>query len=320
MSAPALVTGCAGYIGTHLCEDLLATGQTVVGVDNFTYGNHSAVLHLVGHPRFRLVHCDVRDTSRLLDVASGVGVVYHLAAVVGAPACAKRPDAHEVNAGATARLARRLSRAQRLVYANTESCYGDTGGKKVIDEGAPIAPLSLYAKSKQEGEDAVLDHPRGAAVRLATVFGASARMRFDLMVNDWCREMYRRRSDPSPFEVYEPGHWRSFVHVGDAARALMFLGHVADRADGAYNVSPADGNMTKMQLALFIADMAGVDTSLVREGPGRDPDQRNYRVSSERLFKTGFRFENGLRDGVGEVLQFLGSGVDTADRTKWGNA
>lgn len=295
-----LVTGCAGYVGSVLCQHLLVNAFEVYGVDSFIYANEPAIFGLLGHENFHLFLQDVRDVPALRPILAKVDMVIPLAGVVGAPACNKNPlFAHQVNHHAVRDLVAKLSPGQRVVYPNTNSGYGQTEGNEYITEKSPMRPISLYGATKVAAEKVVLDHPMGVALRLATVFGPSPRMRFDLMVNDFTAAL----ATTGILEVFDPAYKRNFVHVRDVSRVFlrMLLDH---RLNGAFNVGLPDANMSKLELAYFVAGTLNLyPMDAVSVGVGNDPDKRNYLVSNEKLLATGFCFAHDLQHGVQDVAQ-----------------
>lgn len=297
-----VVTGAAGYVGSVLCQHLLRRGYKVLGVDSFIHNNQRAMFHLLGDRRFSLLQHDVRDVAGLKPFVRHADAVVPLAAVVGAPACDRNPEfATQVNYEAVRGLVRSLSANQMVVYPNTNSGYGQTDGESFVTEADPLLPVSHYGKTKVEAEKAVLDHPRGIALRLATVFGPSPRMRFDLLVNDFTRRLCQDRQ----LEVFEPHFKRNFVHVRDVARAFEFG---LEDPDGGrvFNVGLPDANLSKLELAYVVAGTLGMyPPSVVSVGEGEDPDKRNYLVSSDRLLLSGFEFRHTLSDGIQDVAGML---------------
>jgi nucleoside-diphosphate-sugar epimerase len=270
-----------------------------MGVDNLMFGDFqkAALMPLLFNKNFHFYQGDVRHTTQLRFLVSKADVVIPLAAWVGAPICSRDPvQATEVNFGAIASLVHDMSKQQRLIYPNTNSGYGETDGTKFCTEEDPLNPISIYGISKCDAEKVVLEHPNSVAFRLATVFGGSPRMRFDLMVNDFTEKLCRGGT----LEVFDPDFKRNFVGVKDVARAFSFAVFNHELA-GVYNLGYPHANLTKIELAYQIAATLGLGREAVVVGSGYDPDRRNYLVSSDKIRKEGFEFEHTLERGITEV-------------------
>ena len=222
-----LVTGGAGYVGSTLVPLLLEQGHRVRVLDVLLHGGTS-LLSVWNHPSFEFVHADIRNSRGLEQSLEGVDAVVHLAAIVGDPACARQPDeAREINLDASLGLLEQCRRANvgRLVFASTCSNYGrmaDANG--YVDESSTLAPVSLYAETKVAFEQALLDTQASAylcatPLRFATVYGVSSRMRFDLTVNEFTKEMLTKKR----LVVFGEQFWRPYVHVVDVARAIALV-------------------------------------------------------------------------------------------------
>lgn len=305
MRMRVLVTGAAGYVGVPTCARLLAAGFAVTGLDSLRYDNGPSLAGLVGEHRFRFVRADVRDRAAVAAEVRRVDAVVHLAALVGAPVCRRCVDeAYPVNQAAVEALVAELASSQRLVYPHTNSGYG-RGGNEPVTEDRPQRPLTTYAASKLGGEVAALSRGNSVSLRLATVFGASPRMRWDLMVNDWVAQMVRLEADwragreDETFVVFEPQFRRNFVHVRDVAGAILHALH--NDYEGPVNVGLCSANLRKAELAGLIARRLGLPERAVSFGTGSDPDQRDYVVSNRRALDLGMSFAHGLEAGIDEV-------------------
>lgn len=298
--ARVLVTGGAGYIGSVLVPALLGRGHTVTVVDSFMFGQAS-LAHVCHEPGFRLVRGDVRSAGLMGPLEREADIIIPLAALVGAPLCDRDPIAAvTVNRDAVLAMLDRLGSEQRVVMPISNSGYGIGEAGKFCTEDTPMRPISLYGRTKVEVEEALLaTHQNAISFRLATVFGMSPRMRFDLLVNDFTLRAYRDR-----FIVVFEGHFkRNYVHVRDVARVFL---HGIDRFEQmrgrAYNVGLADANLSKLELCALIRRQ--VPDFVYLESPiNEDPDKRDYIVSNARLEATGFSAERTLDDGIGEVLK-----------------
>ena len=298
--ARILVTGGAGYIGSTLVPALLDAGHRVTVVDNFLFDQPSlaAVCH---HRCLTIVRGDVRSMTTMAPLVAGADVIIPLAALVGAPLCDRDPIAAEtVNRDAVVQMLPRLGRGQRVLMPISNSGYGIGEKGRHCTEETPMRPISLYGRTKVEVEEALLGrHENAISLRLATVFGMSPRMRFDLLVND-----FTLRACRDGFVVVFEGHFtRNFIHVRDVARAFLHgMDHFDAMRGEAYNVGLSDANLTKLELCAAIE----------RHVPGfayleshihEDPDKRDYIVSNEKLEATGFRPAYSLDDGIAELVK-----------------
>src|SRR5437763_17014604 len=162
MSDHVLVTGGLGYIGSIVCEHLLDAGFRVTALDNLHHGTpEQGLYHLCAHQGFDFLQADVRDEAAMRAALRPADVVVHLAAVVGAPACDRDPIlATTVNLDAVRLLDRLRSPRQLVIYPNTNSGYGATSGESFCTEDSPLAPISLYGRTKVEAERVLLARPR----------------------------------------------------------------------------------------------------------------------------------------------------------------
>lgn len=300
-----LVTGAAGYIGSVLCPALLAAGHHVTALDSFRYGNQQAtsLAACCADQRFDLLGADVRDEATLRELVPKHDTVIWLAALVGAPLCDRCPDeAREVNQTSMERFSRAnyVSQNQLILMPNTNSGYG-IGGDAECDETSPLSPISHYGQTKVAAEQALLEnHDFSVAFRLATVFGASPRMRIDLLVNDFVLRALRDHA----LTIFEASARRNFVHVRDVADAFLFALSNPDRllrAGHVFNLGNDDANVTKLDLAIEIRKQ--IQDLDIFECSGVDPDQRNYLVSNARLRAAGFAAQRSLTQGIDELLK-----------------
>jgi nucleoside-diphosphate-sugar epimerase len=295
-----LVTGGAGYIGSILVPALLDRGFAVTVVDNFMYEQDSLAACCY-HKAFSLVRADVRAMEVMRPLVKTADIIIPLAALVGAPLCDRDPmAATSTNKQAIVDMLGMIGAAQRVLLPVTNSGYGVGESGQFCTEETPIRPVSLYGRDKVEVERILMErHPNAISFRLATVFGMSPRMRLDLLVNDFT---YRACTDR--FIVLFESHFkRNFIHVRDAARAFL---HGIDNFEAMrgqiYNVGLSDANLSKRELCDRIR--AHVPGFVVHESNiGKDPDERDYIVSNEKVERTGYRPAFSLDDGIAELVK-----------------
>jgi nucleoside-diphosphate-sugar epimerase len=292
-----LVTGGAGYVGSTLVPVLLDAGHEVRVLDNLRFGGQG-LLGCARHRGFSLVEGDVRNPAVVASAVDGMDAIVHLAAIVGYPACKKEPDlAYAINVEGTRNVIAARRPGQRLVFASTGSVYGAVPDY-VCHEDTPRAPITLYGETKAEAEKLILAAGDAVALRYATAFGASPRMRVDLMPNDFTYQAVHNRS----LILYEGGFKRTFVHVVDMARSISFaLDNWADIVDDVYNVGHESMNFTKAELAHKILEY--VDYYLYFAEMASDADKRDYEVSYAKIRSKGFETTIDLDTGLVELVK-----------------
>ena len=297
------VTGGAGYIGACVVEELLGAGHAVTVLDNLAYGQHDVAAGLAARGA-TVIRGDVRDPAARRRSLAGAEALVHLAAIVGDPACAARPElADAVNVQASRALLRDAAGLERLVFASTCSNYGRMAhAGSAVDETAPLRPVSLYARQKVTIEQEL--PVRATGLRFATVYGVAARMRFDLTVNQFTRDLWLGR----PLQVFGEQFWRPYVHVRDVAGAvaLVLSAPRARVAGRVFNVGHSAENYRKLDLVeLIVGRLGRGDVSYVH----RDEDPRDYRVDFSRVRdELGFVPERTVVDGVDELVDALAQG------------
>jgi nucleoside-diphosphate-sugar epimerase len=227
-------------------------------------------------------------------------VVIHLAGLVGAAACDRDPTlAETVNVDSVRVLNRLRSPRQLVIFPNTNSGYGTTSGIAYCTEDSPLEPISLYGRTKVEAERILLDSPNTVALRLATVFGVSPRMRLDLLVNHFVHAAVQE----GYLVIFEKDFKRNFVHVRDVADCMLHvLSHAEAMVGKPYNLGLDAANISKEELALKVKQhVPGLYIHFA--AIGQDPDKRNYIVSNQRLRGAGFAARRSLDDGIRELLK-----------------
>jgi nucleoside-diphosphate-sugar epimerase len=307
-----LVTGGAGYLGSVLVDELLARGHRVRVLDSLLHGSVSSLLLVWGHEGFEFVRGDIRESAARRAALEDVDTVVHLAAIVGDPACAREPKlARRINLEATQLLLAeaRNTGVQRFLFASTCSNYGKMESADYATEDFDLRPVSLYAETKVAAELDVLAASGNSfatsCLRFATVYGTSPRMRFDLTVNEFTRDLLLT----GDLVVYGEQFWRPYIHVRDAARAtaLALEAPVDDVAGEVFNVGDTRENYRKLDIVDLLRErIPNGQIGFVHKAE----DPRDYRVGFDKI-RNGLSFEATatVADGIDEIIALLRSGL-----------
>jgi len=291
-----LITGGAGYLGSTLTKHLLEAGYGVTVLDNLMY-DQVTLLHLFSNPKFQFELGDVRDKKLLQELVGLNDVIIPLAAIVGMPACKANPELTvAVNYQQVADIVEVLRGDQKLILPNTNSQYGSSDS--IITEESPFNPLSLYAKTKCDAENTMLEKGNGVSLRLATVFGVSPRMRTDLLVNDF---VYKSVVD-GYLVLFEAHFKRNYIHVQDIARTFQFIIENYEKCKGhAFNVGLSTANLSKLELAETIKKY--IPSLVIKQDDFKeDFDKRNYIVSNDKLEALGWKPIYDLDYGIKQLM------------------
>ena len=297
-----LITGGAGYIGSMLCTKLLEEGHTVTVVDLLKYDKGS-LNHLYFNKNFKLICDDIRKVSLMKKLIKQHDFIIPLAALVGAPLCEKfKKDALSTNLGSIKTLCNLATQKNKIIYLTTNSGYGIGEKNKYCDENSPLKPISLYGKTKCDGEDLVrLKIKNHVCFRLATVFGHSYRMRSDLLVNNFVYTAIKKKK----LTLFEPHFRRNFIHVRDVVNAIIYTMKNFNRLkNNVYNLGLSSANISKIMLAKKIQKQyKKLSIKIVTNR--KDPDKRDYFVSNDKIEKKGFKAKISLEDGISELIQIF---------------
>ena len=315
-SETILVTGGAGYVGSVLLRELLAKGYHVVCIDKLSFGGES-LLDIWHNPDFEFHRGDITQrevVDQLLEHERIDGVV-HLAAIVGDPACKREPDvATRTNWEASRYLVDRARETgvRKFVFASTCSNYGKMPDPEAyVTEESALAPVSLYAELKVKFEKYLLEEMEKSedfsptALRFSTVYGVSPRMRFDLTVNEFTKDLALGKE----LLIFGEQFWRPYCHVRDFSGAFLAV-LKADRSLVAYdvfNVGDTAENYTKRMLA---DELISLFPDAKIEYVHKDDDPRDYRVNSDKIRdKLGFSISMKVPEGMREVRDVVESRV-----------
>jgi len=306
-----LLTGGAGYVGLPVARQLTKAGRAVRIFDRLVYDHGSAGLALLAEANTEFVFGDMGDETALHHALDGVTDVVILAGLVGDPITKKFPrESQAINEEALRRFIDRLNGLglNKVVFISTCSNYGMIADNEVADEAFALNPLSLYAKAKVAAESYLLSLKdrvdyHATVLRFATAFGLAPRMRFDLTVNEFSRELFLGKE----LVMYDADTWRPYCHVRDFARLIQ---RVLDASPDVVSFEVFNGggdanNLTKRQIVKMVLEYVPQGQVIFRDN---SPDPRNYRVDFRKVReRLGFEPEFDVAYGIGEIITALRS-------------
>lgn len=305
----ALVTGGAGFIGSHICEELIQQGKRVVCLDNFVAGREENVAHLLGDPGFTLVKGDVTEIDEIQPHFEGVDVVFHNAASKNT-VCRVDPrldlDVNAWGAWCIAEASRRAG-VKKVVHASTGSVYGELV-RSPQDELHPLSPLSFYGTSKLAGESYLRAfsayYPgdfRYSVIRYFHVYGPRQES------GEWGGVIpifIRHALGGEPLVIYGDGSQvRSFTYVGDDVDANICLANSAGADGEAFNAASGI-RVTVLELARLILTALNKEDLPIRFEDWRPGDIRDFHVDNRKIGETGAAFPTGFEDGLAETIDW----------------
>jgi nucleoside-diphosphate-sugar epimerase len=311
-----LVTGGAGYVGSGLLRELLSQGYSVTCVDNLMFGGES-LLDIWHNDNFTFIKCDINDWDKFKGVftTNTFDAVIHLAAIVGDPACKLNENlAKKTNWESTKWLIDKCKEVgvSKFLFASTCSNYGKMDDpESYVDENSKLAPVSLYAELKVKFERYMLnemeklDNFSPTSLRFSTVYGLSPRMRFDLTVNEFTKDLAMGRE----LVIFGEQFWRPYCHVKDFSNAFITVLKAPSQkvAYDVFNVGDTEENYTKQML---IDEIKKVLPEAKIKYVNKNDDPRDYRVNSDKIKRElGFKISMRVPDGIMEVKRMIQEGV-----------
>lgn len=321
-----LLIGGAGYVGTVVTSHFLKLGYKVKVLDNFVYNNQESIQSYLGDENYEFVFGDLGDKNVLEKTTNGIENVVILGGLVGDPITKKYPDAsNKINESGVQSCIDFFDNKniKKLILISTCSNYGLIKEDELADENFELNPLSLYAKAKVAAELHLMSKKgnvgyTGTVLRFATAFGLSPRMRFDLSVSEFVRDLYFGEE----LLVFDEHTWRPYCHVRDFARLIEKVIN-ADNEKVNFEVFNAGGevnNFTKKMIVDTIKEYLP-DAKIKYGENGSDP--RNYKVSFKKAKEIlGFEPKFTVKDGIEELIKAFELGVyndSIENKNKYGN-
>jgi UDP-glucose 4-epimerase len=315
-----LVTGAAGFIGSHLVDRLLAAGHRVIGIDNFTRGSDANIASALAHADFTLLRADLADEAQIMDVVLpavqgfGIGAVWHMAANSDIPAGVSDPNVDFrdtfLTTFNTLGLMRRIG-ASRIAFASSSAIYGEQTGALREDSG-PLLPISNYGAMKLASE-AVISAAATDAVERAWIF------RFPNVVGsrgthgviyDFLHKLQRRQDE---LEVLGDGtQQKPYLHVAALLDAMLYItAHGSDRIN-LYNIGPQDEGVTVKDIAAAVLEASAHSGTRIRytggdRGWAGDVPRFHYCV--EKLAALGWRPDQSSREAILQAARELAAEI-----------
>ena len=304
-----VVTGCAGFIGSTLVDRLLAQGDYVVGVDNFSSGQMQFLKNALANSLFKLIECDLLDVDALTKSFIGADVVFHLAANADVRFGTLHPRKDlEQNTIATYNVleAMRANGIKKIAFSSTGSVYGDSPVVPTPEDGPFPLQTSLYGASKAAGEGLISAYCEGfgfqaCIFRFVSILG-------ERYTHGHVFDFYQKlKADPGRLQVLGNGKQRkSYLHVQDCVDAILLA---MDKATGKVNIFNlgVDGYCEVNDSIGWICEELGVKPRLEYSGGDRGwiGDNPFIFLDTKRIQALGWKPKFGIREGVLKTVQYL---------------
>ena len=314
-----LLIGGAGYVGSVVTEYFLKQGYHVRCLDRLLYENDLCILPYFSKSNYEFIYGDLDDPTTLDLALEGVRDVVILAGLVGDPITKKYPEASQkINVDGLQKVIQQLNgrNLNKVVFVSTCSNYGLIEDDVLADETFALKPLSLYAKAKVQIEQELLSRQGNVdyfptILRFATAFGLSPRMRFDLTISEFTREMFLKKE----LVVYDAETWRPYCHVQDFSLLIRrVLEAPMERV--AFEVFNAGGDVNNFTKQKIVDTIKGFlpDAPIKYQNQGSDP--RNYKVNFQKIretlyFEPHYTVSKGIEELIGALQQNLFSRVES---------
>ena len=308
-----LIIGGEGYIGNVVARKLLDSGYRVTSYDNLLFNNNQCVLYKIQNPKYQFIYGDMLNTEQLQKALDGVECVVLLAGLVGDPITKKYPDESAAINDKGVKNVIDLCAEKNIdnfIFVSTCSNYGLIKDDELAHEEFELNPLSLYAKSKVNAEKHILSllgktKMNPTILRFATAFGLSPRMRFDLTVNEFTRDL----AMGNELLVYDADTWRPYCHVEDFARLIQIVLETPQEKVSfeVFNAGGDVNNATKQMIIDLILKKIP-NGKVLYQGHGSDP--RNYRANFSKVKSVlGFEPKYTLQDGIDELVDAINNHI-----------
>ncbi len=309
MSETVLVTGCAGFIGSHLVDTLLDKGMPVIGIDSFRTGRRSNLTHALANPNFTLLELDICDPVFIQQVKENVHTIFHLAAVSSVKMSLEDPLlVHRNNVDGTLGMLElaRARDARRIVFSSSAAVYGNPS-KLPVDEKTPLDPLSPYAASKIAAEEYLKAFGNSYGIepvilRYFNVYGE--RQVYSEYGGVLSIFIHQALNNESITVEGDGKQTRNFIHVDDVVRATCLAADVAKAARETINVSGLESTSV-LEVARLVMSIVGSTSSRIVHLPPRKGDVRDSTSSMTKAQRVlGFVPRVALKEGLKRTVDW----------------
>lgn len=306
-----VVTGCAGFIASHLAEGLLKAGAEVIGIDNLYSGVMSNLENIINHPKFTFFQGDIRDTSFLIEVFKGVNIVYHEAAFISVHQSISMPEfCNSVNVNGTINVlnAARINNIEQVIFASSAALYADDL-ELPKHEKMMLFPKTPYGCSKLAGESYLMAYHETyglntTALRYFNVYGPRQRNNaYAGVMALFIEGILRENKEPTIFG--DGTQKRDFIYVKDIVRANLMVAYSSNATGEIFNVASADPIDINFLTRLILKYTEREDLN-INYGPKRLGDiLHSYADISKIKKKIGFSPKYSIEEGLSEYIAYL---------------
>ena len=324
MKNKIILVGGAGYIGTVLTNHLLLMGYEVLCLDNLIYDQSECIKSFLENENYKFVNIDIRNKNDLSEYFHENCTVILLAGLVGDPISKKyQIESDEINLEGIFNVINicESKKIKRFVFTSTCSNYGITDNNVRANENHELNPLSLYAKAKVQIEKYLLEKKnfsnlKPTILRFATAFGLSPRMRFDLTVNEFTKDLELGKE----LVVYDAHTWRPYCHTVDFARLICHTIKIDINKISfeVFNVGDNSNNFSKKMIVDEILKyIPNGKVKYLEKGF----DKRNYIVDFSKVnLILGFKASYSVQKGIEEIIAEIKKGTyDFRKENQYGN-
>lgn len=291
------VTGL-GFIGSQVCRNLLYNGYDVIAIDNFYLDQCDHAMSLFNYPNFIFEECNILNFNKIQSIFSKCDAIIHTAGIVGAPKVDSNIEfSKAVNINGTKNIVE-IANNRPLVNCSTGSIYGKI--TDICTEDCALNPTSNYGIHKKIAEDIVTNTNNTISLRFATGCGVGSKYRLTLLPNTLVYLAIKERS----LNVFEADANRTFIHVQDMSTALIWaMERILYQKEyyKYYNCGDESCNWSKRELAEYIKLKTGCSVSY--NDTQKDPDQRDYKVSYDRINNHGWKAQYNMSQIIDELIR-----------------